>query len=149
MDYSAIIFTPYSVRTGIVDEILKDLSCAVPYGIVWRKKVKLTVVDIETMYPRLVATHFFPRIIECFTGGEVECVLVVADKVHEKINSVKGKFRYEGGKASTTGLRAKFQRDSESFEFLFHSTDSNTETDEICSRLFGEEHAKAGIIPIK
>ena len=149
MDCSVIVFTPHSVRMGIVEELLHDISSMVEYKIVLRKKTSLTIADIEVMYPRLVKTSFFPRIIECLTGGEAECVLVIADKIHEKINAVKGKFSYSEGKASATGLRAKFQKDECSFEFVFHSTDSNNESSEICMRLFGEKYVVAITTSVK
>lgn len=143
MDYAVVICTPYSVQKGIVDDILEALDKLVVYKTLMRKMAKLTVEDVEIMYPRLVNHPVFANIVECLTGGEVECVLVTGVQVHERINDVKGKFRYVEGKAEATGLRQQFQKDDQSFEFIFHSTDSNRESDEIAVRLFGEEFFRA------
>lgn len=139
MDYAVVLCTPYSVQKGIVREILHDITSVTECQIVLRKSVILTVQDIKVMYPRLTEHEIFSRIVECLTSGDIECLLLIGDSIHTGINNIKGKFRYSEGKASATGLRAKFQKDSESFEFIFHSTDSNRESDEIGVRLFGED----------
>lgn len=139
VDYAVVLCTPYSVQKGIVREILHDITSVTEGKIVLRELVVLTIQDIEIMYPRLIEHEIFLRIVECLTSGVIECLLLIGDGIHERINNIKGKFRYSEGKASATGLRAKFQKDGESFEFIFHSTDSNRESDEIGVRIFGEE----------
>lgn len=139
MDYAVVLCTPYSVQKGIVNEILEDISSVTGCTVILRKTVTLTVQDIEIMYPRLIEHEVFSWIIGCLTVGDIECLLLVGDSIHAGINAIKGKFRYSGGRATATGLRAKFQKDAESFEFIFHSTDSNKESDEIGIRIFGEE----------
>lgn len=139
MDYAVVLCTPYSVKKGLVNEILKEIVLATESKVVLRKTTILTIRDIELLYPRLITSEVFPRIIGCLMMGEVECLLLVGENIHTRINSIKGKFRYCEGRVSATGLRARFQKDGKSFEFIFHSTDSNRESYEIAARLFGEE----------
>jgi len=146
MDRAIIVCTPYSVRAGIVEKLLDELRNTIEYKIILRKRARLNVADVRAMYPQLVSAPFFPRIIECLTEGDAEYVLIMANRIHKKINAVKGKFRYDDGKILATGLRAKLQKDDKSFEFIFHSTDSNDESDKIGIRLFGRKYAVAKTI---
>lgn len=138
MDYSILVCTPRSVQTKIVEKILTALSHHFDFNIILRKTAELTIEDIEVMYPRLVTQPVFKQLAGCLMAGKVECVLVTAKDIHQKINAVKGYFRHDGQTACVSGLRAQFRKDERSFDFIFHSTDSNAESDLVGVRLFGE-----------
>ncbi|PIV50619.1 hypothetical protein COS18_04470 [Candidatus Falkowbacteria bacterium CG02_land_8_20_14_3_00_36_14] len=140
MDYTALVFTPYSVRMGIVSIILSDIKKIVPYKMFYQGQVSLREKDVKIIYPKLIKKFYFPKIIQCLTGGEARFVLVAAPKIHSKINRLKGKFFYVDGVLIIDGLRRQYQKNGLDFEFIFHSTDSNAETDEIGRHLFKEKY---------
>ncbi|MCX6778707.1 MAG: hypothetical protein NTU97_00540 [Candidatus Magasanikbacteria bacterium] len=148
MDYVVVLFTPYTVQSGLVESILFDIRQATPFHVLMQRRISLTLQHVRQLYPKLVTADFFPRIVECFIGGESEFVLLAAEGIHGKVNSIKGKFRFEDGVALATGLRQKYKKDEGSFEFIFHSTDSNAESEETTKCFFGETEfsdAKNGV----
>lgn len=143
MDYVVVIFTPYSVECDLVNKILLDLRGEIAFTEALRKRVELNEQDVEVLYPKLVNRPYFKDIVACMTGGSSEFVLIVADTVHQAVGQLKGKFMYNDGLAAASGLREKYRRDNHSFEFVFHTTDSNLESDQIGLRLFGLEYQDA------
>lgn len=139
MDHSSIICTPYSVQNGLVDEILNDIGSVTKYDLGLRRRVKLVEKDVELLYPKLITIPIFEKIVRCLIEGESEYLLVMGDNISNIIAGIKGKFSFRDGKASATGLRKKYQKDDISFEFIFHSTDTNQESDEIGEKLFGND----------
>lgn len=140
MNRVAVVFTPYSVRTGLVDALLNDIEKENGCTVILRRRIALTQGDVEALYPTLVTRDFFPLIIGCLAGGVAEVVILITEELHSRISQVKGRFRYENGAVFVTGLRQKHQKDGHSFEFILHTTDSNSETNEIGERLFGDEY---------
>jgi len=140
MDHAAIVFTPYLVDLQLVDTVLDEIAQETHCSTHFRRHIYLTREDVEALYPELVLSPLFPMITECLTSGRAELAVVIGEGIHLKLRQLKGKFRYEGGCASATGLRKKYQKDLSSFEFILHTTDSSEETDEIGVRLFGEDY---------
>lgn len=140
MEYVAVIFTPYSVQAGLADVILSEIGEKISFAIALRRRVCLSEQDVEILYPKLIDKSYFQDIVTCLIDGEAEFVLIVADSIQQKVGQLKGKFIYRDGSAVASGLRDKYKKDNNSFEFVFHTTDSNTESDEIGLRLFGLDY---------
>ena len=140
MDCTAVIFTPYSTAGKIVDAVLNDIHQLIPSEIVFRRKAELNEEDVEFMYPKLVDESFFHNIVQCLTGGSSEVVVLRGEHIHAVMDGVKGKLPQTNYADNPSGLRSKYRRDDSSFEFVFHTTDSNDETDLICTRLFGAKY---------
>lgn len=143
MDYVVIMCTPYSVRAGLVEKIVDDLSTVTAGREIMRKTVRLSRDDIAFIYPRMVNTIYFDLISECFTAGDSECIVLSGDGIHDRVNTVKGKIRFVDGMISANGLRGQYLAGEQRYEFFFHSTDSNNESDELGARFFGKEFAFA------
>lgn len=143
MEYSSIVCTPYCVAEVKTDNLLSDISEIVPFVIYLRRKVKLELDDVKVMYPRLISHHVFSKIVDCLTAGESEFILVGGENISNSINASKGKFAINNGIVVSTGLRKKYQKDDVSFEFVFHSTDSEQESADIGVRLFGQNYLDA------
>jgi len=141
MSRIAIVFTPYVVRSELVSTLLNELTQVDSCSIILRRRVLLTRADVEAFYPKIITRDYFPLIVGCLTGGMAEVIIITTDMLHDVINRIKGMFRYNNGVVLTTGLRHRYQQDNHSFEFLLHTTDSDSETDEIGMRLFGEGYS--------
>lgn len=139
--YVAVLFTPRSLEYRLVGSIISDLMDGVSgLQVLFKERVVLQANDLRIFYPKLVCTEHFPWIVSCFTRGYSEFFLMSGHNVHVPINSLKGKFSFDygNGSACASGLRRKYRIDTVSFEFLFHSTDSDEETDVMGERLFPE-----------
>lgn len=140
MDKVAVIFTPYAVTSLLVGRVMDEISQEVSSVTLFRRKLTLHRKDVEQLYPLLVSHPLFPKIVSCFTSGEAELLLITGVNVCARIRAIKGLFRYNGGKVQTTGLRKKYQKDEFDFEFIFHTTDSEAETEAIFVWLFSRTH---------
>ena len=143
MDRAVVLCTPHLVKEGLVDDLLVELKRKVSYRIIFRLSICLTGEDVEVLYPRLIHETYFPQIKECLLHGKAEFILISAENIHQRLNAVKGKFRYKHGITKASGLRKRYLKDCRKFEFIFHSTDSNEETDVIGIRLFGSAYLQA------
>lgn len=135
--YAAVLFTPGSLEYDLVDSIMAELISGIcDAKIIFKERVILTIEDLRVIYPKLVDTQHFPWVTSCFTKGESEYFLISGYNVHECINQMKGKFSfdYERLHSLASGLRERYQIDKSRFDFLFHSTDSDEET-EVMGRL--------------
>jgi hypothetical protein len=142
MDRVAIIFTPFSTKEKLTELILNDIKEIVPLSVCFIGSVKLEESDICVLYPSLTDIPALQMIVNCLISGVSKFVLIAGGNLHSVIKDIKGKFRYENGIATASGLRLKYQRQKEMFEFFFHTTDSNAETDEIGTRLFGKSYIR-------
>ena len=140
MNRVAVVFTPYSVRTGLVSVLLNEIARNKSHSIILRRGLTLTREDVEVFYPKMTTRDYFPLIVKCLTDGEAEVVIILTEDLHSEINQIKGSFRHNNGVVLATGLRQKHQKDNHTFEFILRITDSNSETDEIGGYLFGEEY---------
>lgn len=136
MDTAVLVFTPFSVRNRLVDKILKELTDELTLSVFLRGFVKLEVVDVSALYPTLITNPVFQMIVECLTTGDCELVIIKGENLYPKIKEIKGKFNCEHNQVVASGLRLKYGKDTSSFEFIFHSTDSSQEADEIAVRFF-------------
>lgn len=136
MDTVAIIFTPFSVRSRLVEKILSDINERISLSVYRRRFIKLEVVDVCILYPALITNPVFKLIVECLTSGNCELVIIKGENLYPNVKEIKGKFNCGYGKTVASGLRLKYQKDKSSFEFIFHSTDSSYEAEEIVRRFF-------------
>lgn len=132
----AIVFTPFSAQNNLVEKILKDINDKVSLLICLRRFIKLEVAEVRLLYPSLIANPVFHLIVECLTAGSCELVIIKGDNLFLKIKDIKGKFHCEHNQVVASGLRLKYQKDESSFEFIFHTTDSSHEAEEIVRRFF-------------
>jgi nucleoside diphosphate kinase len=142
MDRMAIIFTPFSTKKNLIRPILSDINEITPISTCFIRLVELKEKDICALYPSLVKNPIFQRIVACLSAGTSLFVLLTGENLCLTTKNIKGKFRHENGVVKASGLRLKYQKDRESFEFLFHTTDSSKETDDIGIRLFGQDYLR-------
>lgn len=138
MNYIGLLFTPHSVRTLIVDKILCDYAKNISFEIFFRSMLTMSRGDVEFLYPKHVKASFFEDIVTCFTSGLSEYVLIKTYSCHQDISLLKGRFYEKGDVKCATGLRLKYQLNMSDFEFMFHSTDSNIDSEHFHMRMFGQ-----------